>query len=156
MSLFCDEPFGWRLKRPRGLRAAQEIYVDAPDLPMAELHVAGASSLVSVRRGSTTRLGDKRRRHNLRGAFSENSRLGRAYTVDIAHGINTRVLGFEGLFVHRNPVMRMRGHPRFNDDLRHTMHRDAKKKGVRHFGPVAEHGDLASWVEGFHEPVLHE
>ena len=30
------------------------------------------------------------------------------------------------------------------------------RKGVRQFGLVAQHRDLASWVEGLHEPVLHE
>ena len=48
MGLLGDERLGWLLEGARRFGAAQKVHVNASDLVVAELHVAGARSLVGL------------------------------------------------------------------------------------------------------------
>jgi len=43
MGLLRDERLGWLLEGARGLRAAEKVHVNAANMVVAELHIAGAS-----------------------------------------------------------------------------------------------------------------
>src|SRR5215467_7914012 len=113
-----DESRRWVLKGARWFRPAQEIDVHAADLVVAELDVARALAFVRLRRRAVLDLRNDRRRDDFRRALGEHAGLWRADTVDIAGGIDPGKLRRQRLLVHGHPVIRMRGQPRVDDDLR--------------------------------------
>ena len=72
------------LEGAHGFWAAQKVHVNLSDLAVAELHVASASPLVSLRRRPSAELCDDRGRDDARRAFGEDTRLGRAHPVHVA------------------------------------------------------------------------
>src|SRR3989442_11505143 len=145
MLLLGDECGGRLSEGAGGLRAREEVDVDAAHAAATELDIARAASSIGARRLAAPKCGEQGSGDAPRRPLREDACLGYSDCGDVPDRVYARILRLEGARAHRHVTVH--GHTTCDDDVGGAVLGDAQEQVEGHLAAIVKHGHAAAGVE---------